>query len=129
MFERIANAVKTRTGSTLNVYRWQITVTDTQDTTTGWYTVTYTSTPNIEMVIYDENSRELMLNAGTYVVNDAVGITVDYLKVGDYLQHYLVDNLRFFEVSSVKPRFIGDDFRFYVCHLTQVPFHVDYLYR
>lgn len=90
-----------------------------RDDTTGWYTKSYAES-TIELVVVPKGANSLALKTGVYARLDAVGLTQDVVFVGDEIE---TSASVFYEVKTVKPRWVGDSFSHRVCDLTELPLH------
>jgi len=72
------------------------------------------------MAIITKAAQNVVLAAGTWVNEDAVGFTVDVVKVGDRV--YDITDGWYYEVKSVQPVKIGDVFSHRVVQLRKLPF-------
>lgn len=114
-----------RLGSTLlpGVYSMDVTrkklVLGEADSVTGWYEKSYED-ETIQMVIVTKAASNMALAAGAWVDEDAVGFTVDVVKVGDRI--YDTTDRWYYEVKSVQPVKVGTKFKHRVVQLKKLPF-------
>ena len=89
----------------------------TQDATTGWYALEYEES-TIDMIIITQGNQQFALGLGYYVQLDALGLTIDYVRVYDKI----VDSFnRTWLVKAVTPVTSGDDLHFYKVDLKELP--------
>jgi len=90
-----------------------------RDTTTGWYSKNY-SESTIQMIIIQKESQSMALKMGYYVNLDALGLTIDTVKVYDLITDIFN---RTWEVESVKPIIVGDTVKYFKCDLKEMPLY------
>jgi len=89
------------------------------DSTTGWYAKGYTE-KTIDMIIIPRTATQVLISAGLWAHEDAVGLTVDPVNVGDQIK---TKEEIYYEITSIQRVFIGDSFSHYVCDLKELPLY------
>ena len=90
-----------------------------RDNITGWRAKTYEDY-TIEMLIIPRSATNIQALAGIHVVNDAVGVTVDPVALGDEIECPVGT---FYEVMSVQEHWLANTFMYRSCQLTLLPYH------
>jgi len=117
VFEDILSSIKKQFCS-MNVTRQALGL-GVQDSVTGWFQKLY-SPSTIEMLILPKSAQSQALNLGYWVNMDALGFAIDPVNIYDLI----VDSIsRNWEIKTVQPHFVGDDFYFFVCDLKELPLY------
>jgi len=117
-FESIAESFESGFHADLDVTRHALSLSDTRDALTGWWPKSY-SENTIQMVIGTRSVSDKLASVGSYVKEDAVGLTLDPVHVGDKI---VTSDSVWFEVKAVIPHEVGDSFLRRDCDLTRLPF-------
>ena len=91
----------------------------TRDSTTGWYTKSFTEDTH-EGVLIPKASSHLALRIGTYVRTDALLLTADCFEEGDEEKDAFE---KYWEVKAVREVANGDSFSHRECDLARLPLH------
>jgi len=113
-FNRVKRALtgKFPGNPSFEVYWYALTLGDA-DATTGWFTEVYDEEP-IEMIVLPQSAQKQAINLGTYVVNDALGLTLESVKVGHRIE---TKDGSMYLVKTVTPVLVGDTLKFWNCDL------------
>lgn len=115
---KVITSVQGLTSSSLEVTRRRLTL-GAPDSVTGWYEKGFTD-PTIEMVIMPRGATQLMLAAGVFAREDAVGLTADVVEVGDQVKNPSDNTI--YEVSSIQKVKFADSFSHRICDLKELPY-------
>jgi len=72
------------------------------------------------MIVIPKSAPRLALMAGYYIRLDALGLTVDYVRIGDEISDAAG---HVYLVKSVIPVGFGDTARYFKCDLEEMPLH------
>jgi len=117
-FDQIIASFEDAFNASFNVTRRSLRLSDDRDELTGWWFKSYSETA-IQMIIGTRSVASKLASVGSYVKEDAVGLTLDSVHTGD--QIVTSDNISY-EVKTVIPYEIGDSFLRRDCDLTRLPF-------
>ncbi len=120
LYTDIKQLVKANLGlANCNVTLTTMSISTTQDTTTGLYNPSIGSGSTIEMVIIPRLNANILLRLeiGTYTTADALGFTTTYIRQRDRITDA---NLKKYEVARVVPHEVNGKLLFYMAELTEV---------
>jgi len=105
---------------TCDVTRRRLTL-GTRDTITGWRAKTWEDR-TISGILVPGSSLPISTLAGTYVRSDALFSTMDGLLEGEEIE---TATGQFYEVKTMKERYMGNSFAYRDCELTLLSMHAD----
>lgn len=116
IWDQLAIKFINATGASLDV-TWKKLTLGEADSATGWYETEYTDS-TIEMIILPRGSPYMHLAPGSYVREDAVGLTADVVVSGDLIE---TSDGVCYEVKGVRKQSVGTSFFYRECDLTLLP--------
>jgi len=116
LFNQAKSGIERKLGVDATVTR-QILQFGAQNTTTGWYSLDYTNTEDIEMIILSRGQAFTFAPIGIFARYNYTGFTDGNIKQGDKITDA---NSLEYNVLSVQPQFIGDKFVFNVAELEKI---------